>query len=489
MADEYVLSGGRVITDTELARKMKIIAAAQPELTPELSTGYSWDEAGMADLFGECYKEHTRYCTQAKSWYTYSNGAWRHDDGELLVAEKIKEFSRLMVLYCGEIGDIDKRSAYLRFISKMGDRRFRDRMAKDARSVMAIDYAAFDANPYLVNCLNGTYDLSTGAFRKHDPKDFLTMQSRVTYSESPKPCARWEAFIKEITCGDGDKALYLQRALGYSLQGSANEECMFILHGKTTRNGKSTLLGAINYLLGDYACVSPVAVICKSDRSKNADSASPTIAALKGKRFVTMAESDQYGKLDVEAIKQYTGGEEISARRLYQEQFTFLPQFTLWLSCNDLPAVNDKSLFASDRVRVIEFNKHFTEAERDETLKDQFKTPEAMAGIFRWLVSGYTAYTIFGLKMSEPMKKVVHRYERDNDLVLLFLEEECDHASETESVRLSELYAHYKIWAKTNGYFIMSAKKFYSGVESHADWVTERKYKDGYPVYKGIIIK
>ena len=216
---------------------------------------------------------------------------------------------------------------------------------------------------------------------------------------------------------------YLQKALGYSMLGMANEECMFILHGKTTRNGKSTMLSAIHHLLGDYASVSPVSIICKAERSKNAEAANPMLASLKGKRFVTMAESNQYGKLDEETIKQLTGGEEIKARNLYETATTFLPQFTLWLSCNDLPTVSDKSLFASDRVRVIEFNRHFTEAEQDKNLKNEFQTQEAMQGIFAWLVAGYFKYKRFGLKMSPAMRKVVNQYERDNDLCLQFLEE------------------------------------------------------------------
>lgn len=46
------------------------------------------------------------------------------------------------------------------------------------------------------------------------------------------------------------------------------EECMFILHGKTTRNGKSTMLDAIQHLLGDYSTVTPVELICRGDRAK-----------------------------------------------------------------------------------------------------------------------------------------------------------------------------------------------------------------------------
>lgn len=82
-----------------------------------------------------------------------------------------------------------------------------------------------------------------------------------------------------------------------------------------------------------------------------------------------MAESNQYGRLDEETIKQLTGGEEISARNLYEAQMTYLPQFTMWLSCNDLPSVQDKSLFASDRVRVIEFNRHFRRKKGTKALK------------------------------------------------------------------------------------------------------------------------
>lgn len=274
----------------------------------------------------------------------------------------------------------------------------------------------------------------------------------------------------------------------YSMLGMANEECMFILHGKTTRNGKSTMLSAIHHLLGDYASVSPVSIICKSERSKNVEAANPMLASLKGKRFVTMAESNQYGKLDEETIKQLTGGEEIKARNLYETATTFLPQFTLWLSCNDLPSVNDKSLFASDRVRVIEFNRHFKEEEQDKNLKNEFQTQEAMQGIFSWLVAGYFKYKRFGLKMSDDMKKVVRQYEKDNDLVLQFLEEKCESA-DGAITRAKSLYDAYKIWCKSNGYFVCSAKRFNADMEAHPEWHEGKSTYNGYPSYKGLRLK
>lgn len=490
MADElFQLSNGRYITSEEISKKMFYIKSIHPE-TPyqENSTGYSWDEAGMADLFSECYQNDTRYCPEAKSWYTYDGGRWQKDVGSLLVSSKIKEFVRLMALYCGEIPDEEKRKQYMGFVSKMGDRRFRDRMMKDAADSMTIAAAEFDTHPYLINCKNGTYDLETMTFREHDWKDFLTMQTNFDYAMQEVTCPRWEQFIKEVTQDNKDKADYLQRALGYSILGTGKEECMFILHGKTTRNGKSTMLDAIQHLLGDYSTVAPVELICRNERQKNAEAANPVLARLKGKRMVTMSESDTAGKLDEATIKQYTGGEDITARELYQSAITFKPQFTMWLSCNDLPAVKDKSLFASDRVRVIEFNRHFSDEEQDKGLKDYFETPEAMKGIFTWLVTGYFKYRRFGLKMCDDMKKVIKQYEKDNDLVLQFLEEKCEGTDEGYT-KAKTLYDNYKIWCKSNGYYVCSMKKFNAELTTHPEWYHEKSLIAGVTAYHGLALK
>jgi putative DNA primase/helicase len=263
---------------------------------------------------------------------------------------------------------------------------------------------------------------------------------------------------------------------------------MFILHGKTTRNGKSTLLNTIETMLGDYAKVAPVGMICRGSREKDAEAASPTLAGLKGKRFVTMSESNEYGKLDEEKIKQLTGGEEISARALYQSAITYLPQFTLWLSCNDLPMVTDKSLFASERIKVVEFNRHFSPKEQDTHLKEELCSQENMSGIFMWLVRGYIKYKERGLEMADPLKEVVSKYERDNDLVLQFLEARCEQAAD-KNIRSKDLYNAFKIWAKSEGAFVLSARKFNSEMERHPEWYERVSTSSGFKIYWGVKLK
>ena len=475
--------------DEDLSDKMYMIKSYHPERADETSSGFEWSEMGMANLFGVLYNKEARYCAEHKSWFTYREGAWRKDEGAILVSEKIKDFVRLMILYCGEITDDDTRKAYTKFVNSMGDRRMRDRILKDATGELRIAAVQFDANPYLINCLNGTYDLSDFTFREPRWDDYLTMQTNFRHTVSRDiRCERWEKFIDEVTENNHDKADFLQRALGYSMLGMSNEECMFILHGKTTRNGKSTLLNTIEYMLGDYSKVVPVGMICKGDRQKDAEAASPTLAGLKGKRFVTMSESNEYGKMDEEKIKQLTGGEEISARALYQSAITFKPQFTLWLSCNDLPLVTDKSLFASERIKVIEFNRHFSPQEQDTHLKDELTTMEAMSGIFMWLVRGYIRYKEHGLAMSEELTQVVRNYERDNDLVLQFLESRCVQ-SEEANIKAKDLYNAYKLWAKSEGAFILSARKFNSEMERHPEWFERKSTSSGFVIYWGVKLK
>lgn len=490
MQELFETRNNRVIMDEDLSAKMYLIKQYHPESTSEDSSGFEWSEMGMANLFGLLYAHEARYCPEHKTWYTYHTGAWRQDEGAILVSEKIKDFVRLMIIYCGEIEDDDLRKSYTQFVNKMGDRRMRDRILKDATGELRISATELDSNPYLINCKNGTYDLETLTFREHDYRDFLTMQTAFDFTISREiSCPRWEQFIDEVTEGDKEKADFLQRSLGYSLLGRANEECMFILHGKTTRNGKSTLLNTIETMLGDYATVADVGLICRQfGQTRNAEAASPALARLKGKRFVTMAESDEYGKLDEERIKQFTGGEEITARALYQSAITYTPQFTMWLSCNDLPQVSDDSLFASERIRVIEFNRHFSQSEQDKHLKEELTTPDAMKGIFMWLVRGYIRYTKRGLTEPESVTAPMKKYRKDNDVLEQFLEENCQ-KQDGVSIRLKDLHQKYKIWAKAQGYVPLSIRKFTSKLEAHPDWYDYIAVVDGYKTAQGLSLK
>ena len=138
---------------------------------------------------------------------------------------------------------------------------------------------------------------------------------------------------------------------------------MFIAYGRTTRNGKSTLFAAVQAALGhDYCNVVSPKIICEARNGMGQDynAAQPMLAKLVGVRLALMSEAAKDSRLDGAALKSLTGRDELMTREMYGNPFTFLPQFTLWLNTNFLPAVNDASVFASDRMWVIEFDRHFS---------------------------------------------------------------------------------------------------------------------------------
>ena len=107
-----------------------------------------------------------------------------------------------------------------------------------------------DADPFLLNCRNGTLDLRTMRLRPHDPADMLTKIAGAAY----EPDAAGPEFTKFLETVQKDQAMrdYLARLFGHALEGRVTEHILPILHGEGG-NGKGTLIALLLRTLGDYA--------------------------------------------------------------------------------------------------------------------------------------------------------------------------------------------------------------------------------------------
>lgn len=475
---------------TEAERK-QIIATEKP-------IEQTWDGIMLAEVFAKCFNDRHLYCPEKSRWYTYRDGRWKQEEKRFPpdLMESIKQFKYMINDYANtDCRGHAQEDQFRKFTAKLGDRHVRENLAKDAADALTIHAERFDSDPNLINCLDGTFDLSTRRFRRHDSQDYITYQTRFSLTEvlvnlgktTGRSTSRFKAFIEEVCSKEEETQDYLQKALGYSLLGRCQEECMFILYGKTTRNGKSTLLESVAHALGDYATSAPVSLICRQDHKRSAEAATPVLASLQGIRIVTMAESDAAGRLDESLLKQYTGGESITARGVYKEPFTFRPQFTMWLSCNDLPEARDPSVFTSNRLRVIEFKRHFTEAEQDHTLKALFETNESMAEIFLWMVEGLKRYQAEGLHMTEQMQKASKDYQRDNDHVLEWLEDRCRKYPNGRTP-VSKAYDDYSNWCQAQRYAPEGIRAFSADILKHPDWCEDRRKSHGVTTFSGFVI-
>ena len=90
--------------------------------------------------------------------------------------------------------------------------------------------------------------------------------------------------------------------------------------------------------------------------------------------------------------------------------------------------------------------------------------------------------------MSDNLKKVVKQYEKDNDLVLQFLESRCERNEEAK-IKSKDLYQSFKLWAKSEGAFVLSARKFNSEMERHTEWYDRKATAKGFVTYYGLKLK
>lgn len=90
--------------------------------------------------------------------------------------------------------------------------------------------------------------------------------------------------------------------------------------------------------------------------------------------------------------------------------------------------------------------------------------------------------------MSQGMQKVIKQYEKDNDLVLQFLEEKCERKDEGYT-KAKSLYDNYKLWCKGCGYYVCSIKKFNAELTAHPEWYADKGVINGVAVYYGMGMK
>lgn len=258
--------------------------------------------------------------------------------------------------------------------------------------------------------------------------------------------------------GAEQKKRYLQKALGYALTGDTRYECLFILFGATTRNGKGTTMETILRLMGDYGkTASPETIGVQT--GAHARGPSEDVARLAGARFVNISEPDKKLTLSAALVKQLTGNDTITARFLHENSFEYLPRFKMFINTNYLPQITDQTLFTSGRVKTIPFERHFAPEEQDRGLKELFARPESLSGILNWCLDGLTMLQNEGFGEPQAVLDATQEYARESDKILLFLGD-CMERAPGVNTRTSEVYARYKRWCEENGYGAENVRNF-----------------------------
>ena len=411
-------------------------------------------DTGNARRLVQAYGDQIRYNVDNKRWMFYNGAFWQTD-----VFGNIKNYAEVVVEEMRQkaktIEDEEVRKAMAHNVKRALQSSGKTAMIKEAEHLkgMPVTNNDFDADPFLFNLKNGTLNLKTGKLSSHKKERMISRYSPYDIA-SGKP-ERWLRFLNEIFDGDDQVIRYVQRIMGYSMTGSAREQCMFMLIGDGS-NGKSLLLDIMNEAFGSYSATSNVDILLEKRNSSSGNLGD--VARLQGVRHVVTDEAKLGDKLNESAIKTMTSGiGKIVARFLYGNEFEFTMLSKIFMASNYKPVIRGTDHGIWRRIKVIPFRVVIPDDKQDKDLK--LKLIEEIPKILGWMLEGCLEWQRIGLGPPDSINDETQEYRSEMDVVQRWLKETCmlGPGYRTPS---SELFRNFSNYVQANKEFQLSHTMF-----------------------------
>ena len=429
----------------------------------------------VAEITYEMYKNNY-ICVDVdkNAWYKFQNQRWKHVKGPVCLKKNLS--TEVYEYFCGD-GDIRKfQSNYedtpdpklwariAKNASQLRQSAFKENIIKECKQFFNDEDDNFlenlDEKRNLIAFENGVLDLDDEnlIFRSGRPEDYISMSTKIDYKEfswTDTYVVEIMDLIKKILPNEAVREFVLTLVASF-LHGTVKSEKFYFWTG-SGGNGKGTLVTLINSAFGMSSGEMPIQILT-SGRQKPGE-ANAEIARLKGVRAVFAQEPEEGKPINASLLKQFSGGDEVTARLLYGNPITFIPQWKIVTCCNDLPKLPPMDGGVWRRVRVIHFGSRFvdypdkrdpTQFKKDEGLKDKFPY---YAEPFMWiLVQYYKKYQKYGLKEPDEVIKKTKEYQQEMDRFQEFINANIMRTFKDEEHRIKKKDAHstYIDWMNEN---------------------------------------
>jgi putative DNA primase/helicase len=395
-----------------------------------------------------CKQNKLIFC--AEKFYIYKEGVYRGIDDEVVRRWIIQEMGVKVSYY--------KVNEVLYFM----------------RTCAHIETEKMNSSPYL-NLKNGLFNIETGILSSHDPAVYSTIQINVNYKPETS-CPKWIQALDEICEGNNDKVDTIQEFFGLCLTGEMKYEKALIFIGEGA-NGKSVILNTIEEVIGKENC-SAIAL----EKFNN----SHYIANLFGKATNISIETNAKSEVYDSTFKAIVSGDSIEADPKFKKPFKFHATCKLIFAMNTLPRVDDKTDAFFRRLLIIRFSRVFKEEEQNKNLK--YELLKEMDGIFLWCVKGYVRLKERGhFKEINSIRQEIEEYKKENNNVLIFIEEECTLAP-GPFITKEQLYRAYMDFCNKNGYRQLNKANFGKAIKKHFKLNPDSRMgdKNGTRIWEGI---
>jgi putative DNA primase/helicase len=457
----------------------ELMAGHENGTAPASADLFPLTELGNAERLIAAHGADLLYCHPQSKWFTWQDTHWAEDTTghvNLLAQNTVRatySYAATMLNQAAAMPDSPARQD----IAEMGENLSEwARKSESAAKLKAMEVLArsrpgvpvmpqdLDVGHQLLNLTNGTLRMEGGRMTNwdhghmqltpHRREDLNTKVARVAYDANAQ-CPTWLQFLDDIMAGDAEMISFLQQAVGYSITGLVHEHCMFILYG-TGRNGKGTFINTLMAIVGDYAIKAPQELLMV----KRGEVHPTELTMLHGARMVVVAETAEGRRLNEALVKELTGGDPITARRMREDFWTFQPTHKIWMCTNYKPVIRGQDPAIWARIRLVPFNVSFLGRE-DVTLLDRLLLE--LPGILNWSLEGNLNWQTVGLGTPPVVINATAGYRAEMDTFLEFIDETCT-LDPAASVLRTTLLATYKNYCKDHKLRPLGRNNFYARV-------------------------
>ena len=442
----------------------------------------------IAKVLHKMYK-HDYVCASIKNkrWYRFKRHRWIEDEDGISLRNKIsnelvKEYCNLISYYnekmeyfeelfddCEDkikkcelessIKQLETKIDKLTIITKnLKTTSFIDNIMKECKGLFYNKEFTdkVDENHFLFGFKNGVLDLKTGEFRDGRPEDYMTLSTEIEYeeySEDMPYLKNIKEFINKVQPNESTRK-YMLILLSSLLEGHNADESFHLWTG-VGGNGKSKINELVVSCFGSYSTKLPITLLTGKRGASNA--ASPEVVESKGKRYAYLEEPSEGERINVGLMKEFSGGDKIKGRPLWNNFIEFKPQFKMILFCNEPPKVPADDQGTWRRIKALEFPSKFVDNPKfpNEYRKDKYlseKIPKWSQSFMALLVHYYfNHYKKDGLFIPNEVVQFTDQYQREMDVYADFFNNMLERTSNKEDkISLTEIYDDFKIWYVEN---------------------------------------
>ena len=445
------------------------------------SQGSDWD---IAAVLHQLYKDRFVVASLSKDlWYEFIGHCWSPSDKgvELSIMISTELYNvyhdktlEMVQIMSGLENDKDEWKDYQQKVTissnicnKLKNSTSKRNIMNECRQ-MFFDknfYKLVDLNLDLLSCSNGVINLKTGEFRKGCPEDYITKCTDIDYIYPHQRDKQIENEIKEFwekIFSEPEVGRYVWDIFAGALSGENVTQKFHIFLGAGS-NGKSVVMSFMRAIFNDdkkrgYYAQTPIQYLTQ-ERIK-AGAASSELSSLIGVRLTSIDEPEKNEKLNVGIMKQLTGGDPLTARAMYQDAISFIPQFTFVALTNNLfeIAATDKGTWR--RISVPPFKSTFTQFPYNDPeypVRDfptqHLADPNIVSQKFPlWKETGLSMLiervleTQGKIESCKIVDDEVSKYKKREDFVQQFIDEKICETGDDEVLQQRDLSAEFKQW-------------------------------------------